>query len=77
MDIATTLQDIEDEMNNAYSKVKLVRLEIEACRRAGYSGMNTFDQEQISNLYKASYTLENIAVPELDRLLSEYDKETE
>ena len=77
MNIVTTLQDIENEMNDAYSKVHLVRLEIEACRRAGYSGLNTLDQEQISNLYKASYSLDNIAVPELDGLLSEYDKETE
>ena len=47
MDIVSVLHLQEKRLQIAYNHVNKVRMEVESCRRAGYSGMNTLDSEQI------------------------------
>lgn len=74
MDIVSVLHLQEKRLQIAYNHVNKVRLEVESCRRAGYSGMNTFDSEQIDWLV-ASMDMVDEASDEIEKLLEEYDKD--
>lgn len=77
MDIVSVLHLQEKRLQIAYNHVNKVRMEVESCRRAGYSGMNTLDQEQIDALIRVRYCLENESTADIDSLLEIYDKENE
>ena len=70
MDIVACLHLQEKRLQIAYNHVNKVRMEIECCRRAGYSGMNTLDQEQIDWLTQSTEMI-HIASHEIEGILKE------
>ena len=76
MDIVSVLHLQEKRLQIAYNYVNKVRMEVESCRRAGYSGMNTFDSEQIDWLTQ-SMDMVYEAASSIEVTLEEYDKEDE
>ena len=70
MDIVSVLHLQEKRLQIAYNHVYKVRMEIESGRRAGYSGMNTLDQEQIDWLV-SSMDMVDEASDEIEGILKE------
>ena len=70
MDIVSVLHLQEKRLQIAYNHVNKVRMEIECGRRAGYSGMNTLDQEQIDWLTQSTEMI-HIASHEIEGILKE------